>query len=51
MAATAVDLLTDPALLDAARTEFAAVVAETPYDHPIPAGVVVPPLRPGYRPA
>lgn len=51
MAATAVDLLTDPALLDAARAEFAAVLAETPYDEPIPAGVVVPPLRPGYRPA
>lgn len=51
MAATAVDLLTDPALLEAARTEFDAIIAKTPYDHPIPAGTIVPPLRPGYRPA
>jgi aminobenzoyl-glutamate utilization protein B len=51
MAATAVDLFTDPELLAAARNEFTSVIAVTPYDQPIPQGVIVPPLRPGYRPA
>ncbi|QYM63838.1 amidohydrolase [Microbacterium sp. Se5.02b] len=51
MAATAFDLLTDPALLHAAKSEFDAIIAETPYDRPIPEGVIPPSLRPGYRPA
>lgn len=51
MAATALDLFTDPAVLRAAQAEFEGIIAETPYDHPIPAGTVPPPLRAGYRPA
>jgi aminobenzoyl-glutamate utilization protein B len=51
MAATGLDLLTDAAFLQAARDEFAAVTAKTPYDRPIPDGTVPPPLRPTYRPA
>ncbi|MER7558680.1 amidohydrolase [Nocardioides sp. NPDC126508] len=49
--ATALDLFGDPALLEAAREEFEAVIAATPYDKPIPEGTVPPPSRPGYRPA
>ncbi|MCO5951489.1 M20 family metallopeptidase [Microbacterium yannicii] len=51
MAATALELLTDPALLAEARAEFDGIVAKTPYDRPIPEGTVPPPLRPTYRPA
>ncbi|WP_159501122.1 amidohydrolase [Microbacterium sp. 18062] len=51
MAATALDLVTDPALLDAAKAEFADTTAVTPYDCPIPDGTVPPPLREGYHPA
>ncbi|UUT35543.1 hypothetical protein [Microbacterium elymi] len=51
MAATALDLLSDPDLLAAARSEFEEIIAQTPYDRPIPEGVIVPPLRPGYHPA
>ncbi|WP_092964937.1 amidohydrolase [Agromyces sp. CF514] len=47
MAATAIDLFTDPELLAAARAEFDGIIAETPYDCPIPEGVVAPPLRAG----
>jgi aminobenzoyl-glutamate utilization protein B len=50
MSATALDLFTDPELLDAAQREFHAVIAETPYDKPIPEGTIPPSLRPGYRP-
>lgn len=51
MAATGLDLLADAGLLAAVRAEFDGIVAETPYDPPIPEGTIVPPLRPGYRPA
>ncbi|WP_435526238.1 amidohydrolase [Microbacterium elymi] len=51
MAATALDLITHPDLLQAARAEFEGVIAQTPYDCPIPEGVVAPPLRAGYHPA
>ncbi|ALJ19904.1 amidohydrolase [Microbacterium sp. No. 7] len=51
IAATALDLFTDEGLLEAAKEEFAALTARTPYDCPIPEGTAVPPLRPGYRPA
>lgn len=51
MSATALDLFTRPELLDAAKAEFAAITAVTPYDCPIPEGIVPPPLREGYRPA
>ncbi|WP_127793909.1 amidohydrolase [Agromyces sp. LHK192] len=47
MAATAVDLMVDADLLAAARAEFEGIIAETPYDCPIPEGVVAPPLRAG----
>lgn len=47
MAATAVDLVVDPALLAAAQEEFHEVIARTPYDCPIPDGIVAPPLRAG----
>jgi aminobenzoyl-glutamate utilization protein B len=50
MSATALDLFADPELLDAAQREFHAVIAETPYDKPIPEGIIPPSLRPGYRP-
>lgn len=42
MAATAVDLFTDPALLARARAEHRERVATTPYECPIPEGVVPP---------
>jgi aminobenzoyl-glutamate utilization protein B len=45
LAGTAVDLFADPALLAAARTEFTERIARTPYDCPIPEGVLPPPLR------
>lgn len=51
IAATALDLLTDAELLEAAKAEFNAIIAHTPYDRPIPEGTVPPPLRPGYRTA
>ncbi len=49
--ATALDLFTDPELLDAARREFDAAIAVTPYDKPIPEGTIPPSLRPGYHAA
>ncbi|SDJ82582.1 aminobenzoyl-glutamate utilization protein B [Nocardioides sp. YR527] len=51
MAATAIDLLTEPELLAAARAEFEEIIALTPYDKPLPDGLVPPSLRPTYRPA
>lgn len=45
MGATAARMLTDPELVDAAKSEFAGRLAERPYDCPIPDGVVAPPLR------
>ncbi|ODU04534.1 MAG: amidohydrolase [Pseudonocardia sp. SCN 72-86] len=45
IAATALDLLVDPELLESARSEFHAVTGRTPYDCPIPDGVLAPPLR------
>ena len=42
MAATAVDLLTDPVLLARAQAEHRERVAATPYECPIPDGVVPP---------
>jgi aminobenzoyl-glutamate utilization protein B len=51
IAATALDLIVDAALLQAARDEFNAVIARTPYDRPIPEGTLPPSLRPTYRPA
>ncbi|WP_124393967.1 amidohydrolase [Rhodococcus wratislaviensis] len=45
IAATALDLYTDPQLLKSARHEFETVVADTPYDCPIPDDVVAPPAR------
>jgi aminobenzoyl-glutamate utilization protein B len=46
MGATAARILADADLLAAARAEFAARLAERPYDCPIPDGVTAPPLRP-----
>lgn len=51
LAATALDLILHDELLTAAKSEFEALVTETPYDRPIPEDVVAPPLRPMYRPA
>ncbi len=51
MSATALDLFTRPDLLEAAKAEFAGIIARTPYDCPIPEGTIPPPLREGYRPA
>lgn len=51
MAGTALDLLTRPEVLQRAREEFDGIIAETPYDCPIPEGTVPPPLREGYNPA
>lgn len=45
MAATALELITDPSALAAARTEFDGKVRDVPYVSPIPAGTVAPPLR------
>jgi aminobenzoyl-glutamate utilization protein B len=45
IAATALDLVTSPALLAAARAEHAAVTAETPYVCPIPKDLLAPPAR------
>jgi aminobenzoyl-glutamate utilization protein B len=45
MAATAADLLTDAELLASARKEFSTRISETPYDSPLPDGVIAPPLR------
>jgi aminobenzoyl-glutamate utilization protein B len=50
MGATAVRMLTDAELLDAAKAEFAGRLTERPYDCPIPDGIVAPPLRPGWQP-
>jgi aminobenzoyl-glutamate utilization protein B len=47
MAATVVDIASDASLLEAAKAEFDAVIAATPYDCPIPDGILAPPLRPG----
>ncbi|MFV0405642.1 MAG: amidohydrolase [Propioniciclava sp.] len=51
MAATALDLLTNAELLAAAQAEFQSVISVTPYDRPIPDGVLPPPLRENYTPA
>ncbi|WP_028661324.1 amidohydrolase [Nocardioides insulae] len=45
IAGTALDLFTDPNLLAQARKEFEETTAITPYDCPIPDGVIAPPLR------
>ena len=45
MAGTAVDLLTDPALLERAKADHRARLARTPYTSPIPADVK-PPIQP-----
>lgn len=45
MAATVVDLLTDAGLRADAQAEFDGIIARTPYDCPIPDGVVAPPVR------
>jgi aminobenzoyl-glutamate utilization protein B len=45
MGATAARMLTDAALVDAAKAELARRLTERPYDCPIPDGVVAPPLR------
>ncbi len=45
MASTAVDLLTDAELLASARKEFSTRTTQTPYDSPLPDGIVAPPLR------
>ncbi|OUS83464.1 amidohydrolase [Rhodococcus sp. NCIMB 12038] len=45
MASTAVDLLTDAELLASARKEFSTRTKQTPYDSPLPDGIVAPPLR------
>lgn len=47
IAATAIELCTDPDLMKSARHEFEMMVTETPYDCPIPDGVVAPPARTG----
>jgi aminobenzoyl-glutamate utilization protein B len=46
MGATVARMLTDADLMDAAKSEFAARLAERPYDCPIPDDIVAPPLRP-----
>ncbi|MFV0254084.1 MAG: amidohydrolase [Beutenbergiaceae bacterium] len=51
MAATALDLFTDAELRSAATAEFQSVISQTPYDRPIPDGVLPPPLRENYQPA
>ena len=51
MAATAIDLFSDAELLAAAQREFADIIAVTPYDKPLPEGLIPPSLRPSYRPA
>ncbi|WP_051172479.1 amidohydrolase [Microbacterium indicum] len=48
MAAVAYDLVTDADLLAKAKAEHEATMAVTPYDCPIPEGIVAPPARPGY---
>jgi aminobenzoyl-glutamate utilization protein B len=45
MAATVLDVLLDPGLLGRAAAEFAARTRETPYDCPLPADLLPPPLR------
>ncbi|MFC9765162.1 amidohydrolase [Rhodococcus jostii] len=45
IAATAIDLYTDPDLMKSARHEFETTISETPYDCPIPDDVVAPPAR------
>lgn len=46
MALSAIELLTDPARLAAAREEFEAAVAATPYTNPIPADIHPPRYEP-----
>jgi aminobenzoyl-glutamate utilization protein B len=46
MATTCATLLSDPDLLGRARQEFETRLVERPYDNPIPAGTLAPPLRP-----
>lgn len=45
MACTAIDMIVNKNVLDDATVEFQTQTAKTPYDHPIPAGIVAPPLR------
>ncbi|MGV2290443.1 amidohydrolase [Trinickia sp. YCB016] len=45
LAATAVDLLTEPSLIDAAKAEHARRKGGRPYTCPIPDAVLAPPLR------
>jgi len=45
MGAAAAELVANPDVLRDARREFEERVAETPYENPIPDGVVPPPLR------
>lgn len=45
MAATAVELFTEPGQLARARDEFEKIIARTPYQCPIPDGVLAPPVR------
>lgn len=47
LAATAVEIAYDPALLARAKAEFDERVSRTPYDPPIPADLAPPPLRIG----
>lgn len=51
LAATGLGLMLAPDVLAAARKEFDDVIAVTPYDNPLPEGLVAPPARPGYQPA
>lgn len=51
LAAFGLRLLTDPGLVARAKAEHEATTAVTPYDRPIPDGVIAPPLRDGYTPA
>ena len=47
MASTVVDIAADADLLAAAKSEFADIMAVTPYDCPIPDGILPPPMREG----
>ena len=47
MASTVVDIAADADLLAAAKSEFAGIMAVTPYDCPIPDGILPPPMREG----
>ncbi|WP_254922745.1 hypothetical protein [Rhodococcus sp. OK302] len=45
MACTAIDMIVNKNVLDDATVEFQTQTAKTPSDHPIPEGIVAPPLR------